>query len=476
MIRVLSLAVLFTLGSALPLSAAEPVDYVRDVKPLLTVRCYACHGALQQKGGLRVDTAQSFRTSGDHGPVLIPRKSEESLVMAHVTGAAGKKRMPPPSEGEALTAAQIALLKAWIDQGAVGPADEKPETDPREHWAFRTPVRPGVPRVNDPSRIRNPIDAFLQVAREKHGLSAQPDADRALLLRRVTLDLVGLPPTRAELLAFLNDPSPDAYEQVVERLLGSPRYGERWGRHWMDVWRYSDWWGLGAEVRNSQKHIWHWRDWIVESLNNDTGYDQMIRQMLAADELYPNDLCRLRATGYLARQYFKFNRNSWLEETVEHTGKAFLGLTLNCARCHDHKYDPITSVDYYRFRAFFEPYQVRTEQVPGEIDYEKDGIPRAFDCNLDAPTYRFIRGDEKQPVKERPLLPGLPKLLAPGGIEIRPVSLPAEAYSPGLREYVLADQLRAAEAKIATARAALATARAKFEAENLVSKQTSTLR
>ncbi len=436
----------------MPLLAAEPLDYLREVKPLLTVRCYACHGALQQKGGLRVDTAQSFRAGGDHGPALVPRKSDESLVLAHVTGAAGKKRMPPPSEGEALTSAQVALLKAWIDQGAIGPVDEKPESDPREHWAFRSPVRPAVPQVHDPSRIRNPIDAFLQAGREKHGLSAQPAADRAILLRRVTLDLVGLPPTRAELLAFLRDPSPDAYEKVIERLLSSPQYGERWGRHWMDVWRYSDWWGLGAEVRNSQKHIWHWRDWIIESLNNDTGYDQMLREMLAADEFYPNDLSRLRATGFLARQYFKFNRNSWLEETVEHTGKAFLGLTLNCARCHDHKYDPITSVDYYRFRAFFEPYQVRTEQLPGEIDYEKDGIPRAFDCNLDAPTYRFVRGDEKQPVKDRPLLPGMPKLLAPGGIEIRPVKLPPEAQSPGLRDYVRADHLRVLKARLDVAR------------------------
>ena len=186
---------------------------------------------------------------------------------------------------------------------------------------------------------------------------------------------------------------------MVDRLLASQQYGERWGRHWMDVWRYSDWWGLGAEVRNSQKHIWHWRDWIIESLNADKGYDQMVREMLAADELYPNDLDRLRATGFLARQYFLFNRNTWLDETVEHTGKAFLGLTINCANCHDHKYDPISQIDYYRFRAFFEPYQVRTDQLPGEVDFEKDGIPRVFDCNLDAPTYRFVRGDEKRPAQ-----------------------------------------------------------------------------
>ena len=197
-------------------------------------------------------------------------------------------------------------------------------------------------------------------------MTPQGPAERSLLLRRVYLDLIGLPPTREEMQAFLGDKSPDAYEKVVDRLLASPQYGERWGRHWMDVWRYSDWWGLGAELRNSQKHIWHWRDWIVESLNEDKGYDRMLREMLAADELYPTDPDALRATGFLARHYFIFNRTTWLDETVEHTGKAFLGLTFNCCKCHDHKYDPFSQADYYRFRAIFEPYQIRTDNVPGE--------------------------------------------------------------------------------------------------------------
>ncbi|MCH7780659.1 MAG: DUF1549 domain-containing protein, partial [Acidobacteria bacterium] len=142
----------------------------------------------------------------------------------------------------------------------------------------------------------------------------------------------------------------------VDRLLGSPHYGERWGRHWMDVWRYSDWYGYRKELRNSARHIWRWRDWIIESLNDDAPYDQMLRDMLAADEIAPGDADRLRATGFLARNYYKFNRNTWLDATIEHTGKAFLGLTLNCARCHDHMYDPIAQSDYYRFRAIFEPH------------------------------------------------------------------------------------------------------------------------
>ncbi|MFO0970484.1 MAG: DUF1549 and DUF1553 domain-containing protein [Gemmataceae bacterium] len=228
----------------------------------------------------------------------------------------------------------------------------------------------------------------------------------------------------------------------------------------MDIWRYSDWWGLGAELRNSQKHIWHWRDWIVESLNRDKGYDRMILEMLAADELYPTDDAALRGTGFLARHYFKFNRTTWLDETIEHTSKAFLGLTMNCCKCHDHKYDPVTQVDYYRFRAFFEPYQIRTDLVPGETDFEKNGVPRVFDCNLAEPTFLHIRGNEGQPDKGRKITPGLPTLLAPEGLEIHDVKLPAEAFNPGLRGFVLKDQIAAAEKQRMAGKEALAKANA----------------
>jgi hypothetical protein len=362
-------------------------------------------------------------------------------------------RMPPPSEGEALKPDQIAKLRRWIDAGAPAPADEKPEADPREHWAFRAPQRPGLPVVGRP--VANPIDALIADQWQRRGLVPQPDAEPRLLLRRLYLDLVGVPPSLEEQEAFLRDTTPDAYERVVDRLLQSPQHGERWARHWMDIWRYSDWYGLGQEVRNSQKHIWHWRDWIVESVNADKGYDQMLREMLAADELYPDDVGRLRATGFLARQYFKFNRTTWLDDTIEHTSKAFLGLTLNCAKCHDHKYDPLKQADFYRFRAFFEPYQIRTEMVAGETDFEKDGIPRAFDCNLEAPTYLFVRGDDRQPAKNRPLAPGLPKLLSWGPLEIQPVKLPREAYLPQVRESVFANYLAAAQRAVSDARRTL---------------------
>ena len=269
--------------------------------------------------------------------------------------------------------------------------------DPREHWAFQGVNRPLVP----PGEYAHPIDALLEAGRLEHGLTAQPEASRLTLVRRLYMDLIGMPPGPGELRELLSDDSPGWYAATVERLLSDPRHGERWGRHWMDVWRYSDWWGLGDQLRNSQKHIWHWRDWIVESLNEDVPYDEMIRQMLAADELYPNDLDKLRGSGYLARSWFIFNRNHWMEDTIEHVGKGFLGLTFNCAKCHNHKFDPIQQADFYKLRAFFEPYHVRLDMVPGTTDLVADGIPRPFDGFLDAETYLFVRGNDKHPDKSQ---------------------------------------------------------------------------
>jgi hypothetical protein len=433
---------------------AAPVDYVREVKPLLAERCYACHGSLKQNAKLRLDSGELIRKGSSKGPIVVPGKSAESSLIAKVSDPDEHERMPP--EGQPLTAVQIKTLKAWIDEGAKFPETDKPEADPREHWAFRPPTRPPTPQVD---WGKNPIDAFLAAEWKKRGLKPQMPADRRLLLRRIYLDLIGLPPTQTQIDAFLKDASADAYEKVVNQLLESPQYGERWGRHFMDIWRYSDWWGLGAEVRNSQKHIWNWRDWIIESLNADKGYDQMIREMLAADELYPTNTDKLRASGYLARQYFIFNRTTWLDETVEHTAKAFLGLTMNCTKCHDHKYDPITHADYYKFRAFFEPYQVRTDMVPGESDFEKNGLPRAFDCNLDAPTYRHQRGDDRNPITSTKIQPGLPKVIA-DELKIEAVTLPPEAHSPHLRPFVEANYLKAAEVRIAAARETVNKARA----------------
>ena len=438
-----------------------PVDYVKQIKPVLRERCYACHGALKQEAGLRLDTVALLTKGGDSGTAIDVRAAAQSLLLKRVSATVDSERMPP--EGEPLSAIQLKLFQSWIAQGAKGPANEQSERDPRDHWAFKTPARLAVPQGVVAEWNRNPIDAFLAAGHQRRGLQPQALADKRVWLRRVSLDLVGLPPTRAELDAFVVDDSAEAYDKVVARLLDSPQYGERWGRHWMDVWRYSDWWGLGAEVRNSQKHLWHWRDWIIESLNADKGYDQMLREMLAADELYPNDLDKLRASGFLARQYFKFNRTSWLDETVEHTSKSMLGLTFNCAKCHDHKYDPIAQTDYYRLRAIFEPYQVRTDLLPGETDFERNGLPRAFDCNLAAQTFLHIRGDDRNPDQSRLMDAAIPTFLPQAAWKIEPVTLPPEAHQPGLRPFVVEDLVKAAEQKISPARAAVTTAHLKLQ-------------
>ena len=439
------------------LFADEHVDYIRHIKPVLIERCVACHGALKQEGGLRLDTALLAIKGGESGAAIVPGDSGASLLLNRVTATDASERMPP--EGEPLKPDQIASLRNWIAQKAEAPVDEQPQRHPRDHWAFRSPTRATVPQIETPSAEQarwqhNPIDGFIASEHRRHGIVAQPEADKRVWLRRVSLDLTGLSPTPEELTSFLADDSLEAHDRVVTQLLDSPQYGQRWGRHWMDIWRYSDWWGLGAEVRNSQKHIWHWRDWIVDSVNSDKGYDQMLREMLAADELYPNDLDRLRATGYLARQYFIFNRTTWLDETIEHSAKAMLGLTFNCAKCHDHKYDPLSQVEYYKLRAVFEPYQIRAEMVPGEPDFEKDGIPRVFDAHLDAPTYLHVRGDDQNPDKSCPMEPAVPAFLSSDDLrlEIEPVSLPTEATYPGLRESVVATHREAAEEQIKAAR------------------------
>ena len=393
---------------------------------------------------------------GENGPAIQFADASASTLLKRVDSHDESQRMPP--EGEPLVRSQIDAIRTWLSDGAKSPPDEQPERDPKDHWAFRAPQRPEIPNPSQ-QHFKNPIDAFLAEQLVSRGLTPQPEATPRVWLRRVTLDLTGLPPSESQLNAFEKAHDENAKQQVVEQLLNSPQYGERWGRHWMDIWRYSDWWGLGEEVRNSQKHMWHWRDWIVESLNGDVGYDEMLRQMLAADELYPNDLGRLRASGFLARQYFKFNRTSWLDETIEHTSKAMLGLTFNCCKCHDHKYDPITQEDYYRFRALFEPYQVWMEMVPGVIDFQKDGIPRAFDCNLDAPTYVHARGDDRNPITAQAMSPSVPALLRTQAFSIESVTLPQEAYRTSLRSYVEESYLVDTQNKLRTARESLDTAR-----------------
>ena len=458
-VRVTLLTLVVLLGArAVPgREPARSVDYLAQIKPLLAAKCYACHGALQQRSGLRLETRALMLRGGEGGGVVVPGRAADSELLRRITSE-GEERMPPASDGSPLTHAEIVLIRKWIDQGAQAPHEPIPST-PREHWAFQPIRRPEVPDNPGVVWSRNPIDAFLARQHQNQKLTPQPEATRLLLLRRLYLDLIGIPPSSAEIAAFENDRSVNWYERTVVRLLDDPRHGERWARHWMDIWRYSDWWGLGGQLRNSQKHIWHWRDWVIESLNDDTPYDEMVRLMLAADELHPNDLGKLRATGFLARNYFLFNRPQWMEETVEHVSKGLLGLTMNCAKCHNHKYDPIAQKDFYRMRAFFEPYHVRLDVVPGEPDVAKDGIPRVFDGLPDDPTYVYIRGDEKNPDKSEVIQPGVPKLLELGTLKIEPVALPAAAWQPGRRPWV-------ADAYAGAARTALAAAEADLNRAN----------
>jgi hypothetical protein len=319
----------------------------------------------------------------------------------------------------------------------------------------------GARPSNDVFPLRNAIDAFIAAEHKVHGLKPRPEASKEILLRRVYLDLIGLSPTPEELAAFENDKLPDAYEKVVDRLLADPRYGERWARHWMDVWRYSDWagWSGGNQIRDSKPHIWRWRDWIVESLNADKPYSQMIEEMLAADEIAPRDTNMLRATGFLVRNYKMLSREQWLEDTVKHTSMAFMGVTMGCAKCHDHMYDPISQEEYYKLRAVFEPHWVRTDHVPGDTNLMNAGLVRVFDTDTNPPTYFYNRGDERKPDTNRLMKPDVPRAFG-GSLEIQPVSLPWVAGHPDKEEFVYRDTLAAMEKALVDARTVLAKLRA----------------
>lgn len=446
-------------GAPFEETAGTEVSLFRtEIKPLLEANCVRCHNPRIKRSGLDLSTREALLRGGDTGPVIVPGDAKSSVLCKRVSQA---EQPGMPFGGQKLPDAAIAKIANWVNAGAPYDGALAADQASASHWAFQLPKRPPVPEVKNRAWVRNPIDAFVAAERDRRGLTPVAAADRRTLLRRVYLDLIGLPPTPDEMDAFLADNSKDAYEKVVDKLLESPRYGERWARHWMDIWRYSDWygWRVQKQVRYSQRHIWHWRDWIVESVNKDKGYDQMIVEMLAGDELAPNNPDVVRATGYLARNWYMFDRNVVLKDTVDYTAMAFLGLTLKCARCHSHKYDPITHEDYYRFRAFFEPYDVRTDRVPGQPDVMKDGIPRVYDDKADTPTYLFIRGVDTNPDTEHPLTPAIPALFGTAELKIKPESLPLEAFYPDSRSFVHRDLIAQAKADIERAETELRKAR-----------------
>jgi hypothetical protein len=451
--------------------AADEVDYLSEVKPLLKARCYACHGSLKQEAGLRLDTGHLLRKGSENGAIVNFAAVAKSELLLRVSSDDDQHRMPPI--GMPLSAEQIGLLTKWIAGQAKSPANEKAESDPREHWAFKRPVQSNRPAISNTNWPRNEIDYFLHAEYDKHGIKPVGDATRAQLIRRVYLDLTGLQPTPEELEEFLSDATDSRYRSIVDRLLASAQYGERWARHWMDVWRYSDWYGRRQvnDVRNSAPQIWRWRDWIVDSLNTDKSYARMIQEMLAADEIAPEDDSTWPATGYLIRNYYSLNPNEWMRFNVEYTGKAFLGLTFNCAHCHDHKYDPIAHDDYFRMRAFFEPIGIRQDRVSGgpepplfaKYNYGgsriavKVGMVRIFDDAPEAPTWFYTDGDERNKDKDRGSIPpGVPAFLEAAWSEIKPVDLPLSGWYPGSRPNIQQTILANQEAQIAKAKAAYA--------------------
>ncbi|HZV08084.1 MAG TPA: PSD1 and planctomycete cytochrome C domain-containing protein [Gemmataceae bacterium] len=350
------------LSAVLPgfVAAAQPVDYTRDIQPILTKNCTSCHGAKKQRSSLRLDSVTAARQGGVSGPALVPGKSGESRLILAVRGGNDEVAAMPP-KGPRLSAREIELLRAWIDSGAAIPPSERADKTgnaANKHWAFQSIRRPVPPNVKDAHWCRNAIDRFILARLEKEGITPAPEADRITLLRRVSLDLIGLPPSLSEIDDFLADKRPDAYERVVERLLSSPHYGERWGRHWLDLARYADSNGYSID---SPRSIWKYRDWVIDAFNQDKPFDQFAIEQLAGDLLPKQAMEQCIATGF--HRNTQKNEEGGIDEEqfriesiidrVNTTGTVFLGLTIGCCQCHDHKFDPLTQRDYYQLFAFF---------------------------------------------------------------------------------------------------------------------------
>lgn len=358
---------------------ATDVDYLRDVKPLLEARCYSCHAAVQQEGGLRLDTGVAVRRGGDSGAAVQVHRPAASLLVERVTARDPDVRMPP--EGPSLTLEQISTLRSWIQAGASSPPDERPQVHPAEHWAFQPPQRPSIPPVVETDWVRTPVDAFILSRLEQQQLVPSPPADRRTLIRRLHLDLLGLPPSPTAVKAFVDDTRPDAYDRLVDRLLASPHYGERWGRYWLDLARWAE--SNGFQHNIPRLYAWRYRDYVVDSFNTDKPFDDFLKQQVAGDEIHPRSDENLIATGFLAGAQISGNqldarvqRNDILVDIVNTTASAVLGLTMRCAQCHDHKFDPITQRDYYRFQGFFVKGQIgnlalEDPQTPNPTDWER---------------------------------------------------------------------------------------------------------
>jgi hypothetical protein len=341
--------------------------FEKRIRPILVGHCYRCHSAQgkRSKGGLLLDSREAMLRGGNAGPALMPGDPEKSLLITAVRHTNPDLKMPPDKK---LSATQVADLTAWVKMGAPDPRTAKPARttagmsleEGRRFWSFQPIKDRPVAQVKNTAWPRNPIDRFILARLEKVGLAPAPPTDKRTLLRRVTFDLIGLPPTPAEVDAFLADPSPSAFERVVERLLASPAYGERWGRHWLDVVRYADTSGNASDYPVPQAH--RYRDWVIRAFNRDQPYDEFLREQIAGDLLGGKTDAerydRITATGYLAiARRFGGDRTGehhlTLEDTIDNLGRALLGNSIACARCHDHKFDPFTVNDYYGLYGIF---------------------------------------------------------------------------------------------------------------------------
>ena len=351
----------FVVARAADPDPAQADFFEKKIRPLLADHCYECHGRKPDtlKGSLRLDTRAGLAKGGATGPALVAGKPEESLLYLAVQGKAQDlERMPPKkADKPPLSTAQIADLAAWIRAGAVDPRTDAPPApgDPALHWAFRKPVPPPLPAVRDPAWPRRDLDRFVLARLEEKGLAPTPEADRRTLLRRATHDLTGLPPTPAEMDAFLADTAPDAYERAVDRLLNSPRYGECWGRHWLDVARYADSKGYVFEEERRYAYAYTYRDWVVSALNHDLPYDQFLVAQIAGDQLATReDPWPMAAQGFLTLgRRFLNNETDIIDDRLDVVFRGTQGLTIGCARCHDHKFDPIPTADYYSLYGVF---------------------------------------------------------------------------------------------------------------------------
>jgi hypothetical protein len=344
------LVFVFLGGPASADGAAKPeIQFNRDIRPILSENCFLCHGPdhAKRKAGLRLDTPDGAAVELDAGRAIVPGKPLESLLVQRIL-AEPAKRMPPAKSGRHLTQHQIDLLREWIAQGA----------QYEKHWSFLPPRRPPLPKVKDKAWPKNPIDYLVLARLEKEGFKPSPEAPRQTLLRRVTLDLTGLPPTPAELAAFVADRSPAAYEKVVDRLLASPRYAERMTMHWLDLARYAD---TNGYNNDEERTMWPWRDWVIDAFLENMPYDQFLSEQLAGDLLEGATLSQKIATGFNRNHVITTEggifpeeyRVEYVADRIHTAATVFLGLSMQCARCHDHKYDPISQKDYYRFFAFF---------------------------------------------------------------------------------------------------------------------------